>query len=575
MATLLDYAFSTAPIPLQVNPQGGQATSRINLSVSNPSAAYCSQIMVAVPIGTSATDFCLEPPAASVNTGKWTIASQEVVKGEEIGLGAGTFATITFQCRDQADYQIDYSLVLSLVGVVNSAVGAFVYAVQELSGRTPDDLTPKTGNHTIGKQDAIFTLSNFVATATDKPTVPGTAFGNGQALRLSWESTGTWFELYTKGASAPIYAGPATSYSLSSGLTADAQFVLVASVSGDPSQDSPSPGYQPIYLYDALTLVVVDPDLTAKSVAVAQTLTVTGRSTAVGGLDVGTEAAPTTANIRGKMSVTESVSTGGLAVTGTTSLGSTLHVTGPSTLGSSLTVTGPAALNSTLDVTGKTTLGETAAGVVGAGTVNTNQINVTGGGQVWVDTGNRNGAQVFNTSAQYPVGWFQNRSGRTGNQVTGLVGWVAQGSDVGLYTNGRIAYGYAAALTHLPTRDGHRVVTSALVPEAEVHISGSGRLSDGKARVEFTEDIADLVCYSSHAPYRVLVTPTAQCAGLVVVAKAAGHFVVEEAGEGHSDASFDWIVITRQRADGEASVAMELPTELPWPKEPEARETAP
>jgi hypothetical protein len=579
---LLSYAFSTAPIPLQVNPPNGKATSRINLAVFNPTpGVLCSQITVAVPVGTTPTDFCIEPPAASVNTGKWTISSQELVSGEQFGLGPGSYASITFQCRDESDYGLGYSLVLSLVGVANSAVGEFVYAVQELSGTSVNDLTPKVGTHTIGKTDAIFTLANFVATAPDKPTVPATSFTNGQPIHLSWESNGTWFQLYTKGSPTPVYAGEATSYDLPAGLAADAQFVLVASVTGNPGQDSPSPGYQPIFLYEALTLVVSNPDLTPKSVAAsgavsagtftttgqanvgaltATSAAVTGKTTAVGGLDVGTSAAPTQAEVYGKLAVTQAVSTGGL------------------------TVTGPATVSTTLQVTGKTTMGEASATTLGASTVNAGSVTaqavtvngggntlavVGGNGQLWIDTNNRNAAQVFNTSQTAPTAWFQNRSGRSGNYVTGVVGWVAQGSDTGLYTNGRIGYGSGmAALTHLPTRHGHRVVTSPLVVEAELHISGSGRLENGRAQVTFDEEIADLVHFTGHAPYRVLLTPTAQCAGLVVVAKAAGHFVIEEAGHGQSDASFDWMVITRQRAAGEASVAMQLPAELPQPQIP-------
>lgn len=577
---LLSYAFSTAPIPLQVNSPNGEATSRINLAVFNPTpGVLCSQITVAVPVGTTPADFCTEPPAASVNTGKWTISSQKIVSGEQFGLGPGSYASITFQCRDESDYGLGYSLVLSLVGAVNSAVGEFVYAVQELSGTSVNDLTPKVGTHTIGKTDAIFTLANFVATAPDKPTVPATSFTNGQPIQLSWESNGTWFQLYTKGSPAPVYAGEATSYDLPVGLTADAQFVLVASVTGNPGQDSPSLGYQPIFLYEALTLVVSDPDLTPKSVAAsgavsagtltttgqanvgaltAASATVTGKATAAGGLDVGTSAAPTQADVYGKLTVTQAVSAGGL------------------------TVTGPATVSTTLQVTGKTTMGEASATTLGAGSVNASDVTaqavtvnggalsvVGGNGKLWIDTNDRNGAQVFNTSQTAPAGWFQNRSVRSGNYVTGLVGWVAQKSDTGLYTNGRLGYGSGmAALTHLPTRHGHRVVTSPLVVEAELHINGSGRLENGRAQVTFDDEIADLVLFADHAPYRVLLTPTAQCAGLVVVAKAAGHFVVEEAGHGQSDASFDWMVITRQRAADEASVAMQLPAELPQPQIP-------
>jgi hypothetical protein len=592
-SSLLNYAFSTAPIPLQVNQLDTQATSRINLGVSNPTpGVLCSEITVAIPVGDGPTDFCREVPSSSVNTGKWSITSQEVVKGEEIGLPGGLYATITFDCRDQADYGLGYSLVLSVVGVVNSATGDFPYMIRELSGTSLDNMTLKTSTATLSKQDAIFTLANFVATASDKPTVPGTSFKNGQPLRLSWESTGTWFEVYAKGSPAPLYAGPKTSYSLDAGLAADAQFVLVASVAGDPSQDSPSPGYQPIFLYDALTLVVSNPDLTPKTVSAegrvatatelaggtltivgqakvgpltAASATVTGHTTARGGLAVGTDSAPAAADVHGTLGVSGQATAGSLTVTHAANVGGGLTVTGASTVNGNLTVTQAAAMDqaSAQRLDAKTINADSIV-VSGPGT----SLFVEGDGQLWVrNFGDRNGAQVFNNSARYPTGWFENRAGRSGNVVTGLVGWVAQTSDIGLYTNGRsvLASG-TAALTHLPTRHGHRVVTSPLVTQAELHISGSAQLSNGRARVAFDEDIADLVLFLDDTPYKVLVTPTGRCAGLIVVEKAARYFIVEEAADGYSDASFDWIVITRQRAEGEVSIAMELPTVLPAPE---------
>lgn len=323
---LLSYQFSTAPIPLQVSPEGSQATSRINLAVFNPTpGVYCSQIMVAVPVGTTATDFCVAPPSASVNTAKWTIASLQVVSGHEIGEEPGSYATIIFQCRDIDDYKLGYSLVLSLTGVVNSTAGAFSYSIQELTGPSPDELTPKISKHTISKQDAIFTLRNFAATAAGAPTVPATRFGNGQGLQLSWDSNGTWFQLYANGSPAPLYAGPATSYSLPAGLTADTQFVLVASVSGDPSQDSPSPGYQPIYLYDALTLVVSNPDLTPKSVTAESNIATQGAITA-GQLTTGG------ASVSGQLTVAGATTLSGPAtVSGTAKVSGTTEFTAPVT----------------------------------------------------------------------------------------------------------------------------------------------------------------------------------------------------------------------------------------------------
>jgi hypothetical protein len=553
MATcLLDYAFSTAPIPLQVNAPGATATSRINLYVSNPTrGVLCSQIMVAVPVGTAATDFCLEPPVASVNTGKWTIASFELVKGDELGMPGDSYATFVFQCRDQADYGLDYSLVLSLVGVVNSTVGEFTYAIQELSGTSPNELTPKGGQKTIDKQETVFTLSNFIATAADRPGVPATAFANGQPLRLSWESTGTWFEVYAQGNPTPLHSGPATSLDLPAGLTADTQFVLAASVSGDPAGDSPSPGYQAIYLYEALTLVVTNPDLKPHSINVQQSITA-GRVTAQ------------------NLTAQEVLNAARASFSGPLNAGKTTVVGGLNA--DSAVVSGSMTVVSTLN----------AAGALTAGAISTRTLNVLGPGvsvnirtgQLSIDTRDRTGSSVVTATPTNPSAWFQNLAPGVGPQPTGVVSYVGAPRDCGFYTNGTVVSASgSAALTHLPTRDGHRVVTSPLTAEAELHLSGSARLAEGRARVEFDEELAQLVCFTEHAPYRVLLTPTGQCAGLAVVEKGAGHFLVEELAHGRGDASFDWLVIAPVRADGgegTATAARRLPERLPEALPPSA-----
>lgn len=553
MTFLLDYAVSTAPMPLQVNAPGATATSRINLTVSNPTpGVVCSRLVVFIPIGTTTADFCLEPPSASVNTKKWVISSFETLKGEQVGLPGDSYATIAFQCRDQGDYGLGYNLVLSLVGVVNSAVGEFLYGIQEWSGTSIDTITAKSASLPLSKRDALFTLSNFVAAAADAPTVPGTAFRNGQALRLSWESTGTWFELYTKGSPTPVYSGTETSYDLPDGLTADTQFVLAASMTGDPAGDSPSPGYQAIYLYEALTLVVTGADLTPRSVTGD---TVAAREVTAQGVTAQDLTAQQTLTAA-SAAVTGPLNAGQAAVAGELRAASAV-VSGPLTVVSSLT----ADADVTADLVSTRTLSVTGLGV---------SMNVTGGA-IRVDAGVTAGLIVQSSVGAGPTAYFVNGGVNPSGTTMGVGSYVVDATDVGLWTNGRlVTAGGSAALTHLPTRAGHRVLTSPLSAEAELHLSGSGRLHDGRARVAFDEELADLLCFAEHAPYRVLVTPTGRCAGLAVVAKGAGHFEVEELGHGRSDATFDWLVIALVRAEGETSVARRLPTRLPEALPPSA-----
>jgi hypothetical protein len=517
---LLDYSFSTSPIPLQVNAPGARATSRINVSVSNPNPGglFCSDITVMVAVGTGATDFCVEPPTASVSTGKWTVATLDLVKGEEVGLPQAVYAKIVFQCRDKSDYGLGYSLVLSLVGIVNSTAGAFTYNVLETSGPSPDTMTTRSGTHTISKQDAVFTLSDFVATTADQPTVPGTAFANGQPLRLSWQSTGTWFELYAKGSPAPLYAGPATSCGLDAGLSADTQFVLVASVTGDPSGDSPSPGYQAIYLYDALTLVVTNPDLTPRTVnaqngiATAGTLNVGGQSTLgpvnatgamnvaglvtvssvsvkgrselLGELSVGTDAVPADVRVHGAVTAGPA-SVKDLTVNGTATVDGAATVTGALDVSGQTRAREAVRVDSTLQVLGSTVLASASASVLTAG-------NVTIGvptperaapvlevqGPMRVDTGDNVGLQTMVASPTQASGFFQNTRPRlTDKYSTGIVSVVELKTDWGLTTDGRIAsMGGMAPLTHVPTRGGNRFFTSPVTTVAYLLVSGWSRI---------------------------------------------------------------------------------------------------
>jgi hypothetical protein len=447
-ACLLTYQFSTTPIPLQVTAAGSQATSRINLAVFNPTpGVLCSQIMVAVPVGTGATDFCVQPPTASVNTGKWTIASQRIVSGADIGELPGSYAAITFQCRDQADYAIGYSLVLSLVGVVNSTVGSFRYALQEMSGTSPGDLTPKASDHTLSKQDAIITLGNFVATAVSSPTIPGTRFANGQPIRLSWESNGTWFQVYAKGSASPVYAGPATSFTPLGGVATDTQFILVGSVTGNPGQDSPSPGYQAIYLYDALTLVVSNPDLT-----------------------------PRTVTAEGDVSTPNAVSAGKLVVTGDATVSGPLTAYGATTVTGSSEFTAPMTVRADLTSTGAVSAGRLSAQSVSAPVVSAGTLQSAGGGSPLIRDDNGHT-------------WLIKWMAQTGNElVAQLFMWDNSQRWGGLRLP---ILGYKTFVIDHPLDPDRYLVHATLEgPEAAVFYRGTARLAEGRAEIRLP-DYAD------------------------------------------------------------------------------------
>jgi hypothetical protein len=142
-----------------------------------------------------------------------------------------------------------------------------------------------------------------------------------------------------------------------------------------------------------------------------------------------------------------------------------------------------------------------------------------------------------------PIATFSNTAANP-EQVPGVQSLIANASDAGFATNRKLvtSAGSSSVVTHLPTRSGHKVVTAPLVEE-QVQISGSSRLSFGRARVALGDALSDLVLHGEQITYRVLVTPSGQCAGLAVVERSAAGFLVEELGGGSSDVEFDRLVI--------------------------------
>ena len=115
-------------------------------------------------------------------------------------------------------------------------------------------------------------------------------------------------------------------------------------MTGSPGQDTPQGGYQPIYLYDSLSITVSNPVLTPTSVNVATTLGVTGIST----LGITNTGALTSAS----GTVTGSLQAGSVSTNGT------LNASGQATLGQA-TVNGSLTVNSGSTLSGATVNGPT------------------------------------------------------------------------------------------------------------------------------------------------------------------------------------------------------------------------
>ncbi|HEX8830281.1 MAG TPA: hypothetical protein VF705_03900, partial [Longimicrobium sp.] len=512
---LLNYQFSTSPAPLQVSTPAADTPGLVNVRVSPPpgQTIYCNRFTVGVPIGLADTDLGPQMPSLTPNTTAWVVSGKKVATGAELGLDAATAFTIFYVDPTSSDaWKIGSDLVFSLaIPAVNRTPGTFGYVVVENSGTTSTSLVSRRITFPLEKALPSFYLANVVAVpaGASQNTQPSGIYTNGQAFRLEWESNGTWFQVIQ--GQQVIYSGPNTSFTLANGVARSTSFVLVASVEGGPPSGTPNPGFQSIFLYEPITVTITNPDLTPRSVVAANnvnaaTLAATGQASAGSLVVTGAGALNGGASVQGGLRVTggataDSASLGQLVVSGSTQLNNGLAVSGTVGVGGGVNVTGTAGVGYLRS---------------GSGAFN-GYITITNGG-IWATQGNSNAGNYTNASSQYPTIYAKNTTARSNHWATGIYANVAGGSDWGLYTNGRIGTSNkTAAFTHIETRAGHRVVTSPLSLEVEIHLSGTGRLSGGRATVVLDPDVQDMI--AAAGGYRVQLTPAGQCLGLCTTRK--------------------------------------------------------
>lgn len=276
---LLTYIPYTWPEPLQVSTDIAPATGRINIDVSADTPVYCSQIIVSVQVQnldqSLVTDLFAQQPDSAVSTNKWS-PTFVIRTGRELGLDPETvFATFIYTCASTTDRLIDYRFGLSVFGVISELVGDTQIYIDETSGTDPDNLTEKQCTLPVTKAAPTFYLTNLTATTPTTPSVTTTDFAAGAPIRFAWESNGTYFQVFAKGDPNPVYQGVDTTFTLTGGVNRDSTFVLVGSVTGN----APLGSYQPIYLYDSITVTVSDPVLAPSSVEVSGPLTGHGTTT--------------------------------------------------------------------------------------------------------------------------------------------------------------------------------------------------------------------------------------------------------------------------------------------------------
>ena len=133
-------------------------------------------------------------------------------------------------------------------------------------------------------------------------------------------------------------------------------------------------------------------------------------------------------------------------------------------------------------------------------------------------------------------GYFRNNN----NSNYALTAYNASGaSSEGIYVNGQgVATGGWTSYFA-----GGSAAHSLVGPDLELVTSGSGVLSRGQAAIVVEPTVQRAI--STDVPLKVIVTPTSECNGLLVVSKSADGFTVRELLNGQSDATFDWLVIGR------------------------------
>jgi len=131
---------------------------------------------------------------------------------------------------------------------------------------------------------------------------------------------------------------------------------------------------------------------------------------------------------------------------------------------------------------------------------------------------------------------------------------IQNGDYNGLYVGANVvAWGY---WTHLKSSKGKDISTAAVLsPDANVVLSGTSELRDGRGAVTFDETFKELI--SSDIPVNVIATPTEECKGVYVSDVSKNGFNVNELMSGKSTASFNWIAIGRRKGCEERRVYAE------------------
>jgi len=276
-ACLLTYQFTSDPSPIQVSTSVTSANALIDVSLLNGGKTiYCNKVTIYIPIGETASDLTEKLPSISPNTKKWAVGSGAIIKGNRSYLDSlKDYAQFNCTCKDEQDYLINYDLAFSVsISDVNQCPGEFAMKILENSGMTPDanSFEERFNTYNLEKNPPQFYLKNFVSskksTKEDLNESCG-QFRNREPFILSWQSNGTNFKVLTTPDNDPVYEGPATSIIIKDGVTDTTTFMLIASVTGGENNKASDSDYETVYLYDAITVKITNPDIVPNKIDVA------------------------------------------------------------------------------------------------------------------------------------------------------------------------------------------------------------------------------------------------------------------------------------------------------------------
>lgn len=552
--TELTYDLQTDPAIIVTSPpMYDPLLATLIFTISNPTKnpILVDSIEISIPVGEAGTD--LTPSTASIqyqvtDTVDWEIEAPPPTT-------SGTASYILNSASGQGNpvtFPASGSITVLLYQIAtNNATGTSLITITETIHGEPATTTQ-------------FTLTTFpYSFFFNNLTISTPQISKMGTVTLNWQSSVKELNAFTiwysdRSTAQPQSVVPTTLGTWTSPpLTSDTTFIVKVQTT--------SAGGQPISEALSTSVVVTNSDFGTMS---AQTITTVGDVTVGGIMSAQTIKSASDFTIGGNLAAqsvttTRDATIGGVMSAQGIKTASDVIVGGGMSV-NSVYVNGPISCQNYMNVVG------TVASAIPKGINQSSGAFVNyppDGGAVCAHFGtlSANAGWFGNWSDTYSSVFIQNPSNvQANNNVLGLYVKVAGAEINGIYTNGRMGSGSGSSLfTHLPTRNGHRVVTSPLSLESEVHLSGSATLTKGKAIVTLSQEAQDIIFHTDQHPYRIQVTPLGQCCGLAVTAKSKDHFVVEELLNGESNVGFDWFIIARKPHELNSTRFFEMPEKLP------------